>query len=925
MINTSFSKKKKEISSKNPIDLFSQLKRVEKFQGLIHPQVPLLKKYYEVRDDKNISIQLTTAGGKTLIGLLIAEWRRRPPLNERILYLTPTRQLANQVAVEAKQLGIPAVVLQGKFRDYLDSDCRKYTSGKAIAISNYYSFFNQYTRFKDSIRGNGIGAPHCLICDDAHAADNIVSSQWSVEIKKFQDPILYHSILGIFSNYLTHDISEYLQDDSTYINRSELIPSILTIQNYDRIRRVIKQYITREEHPYLFYPFLQIEEKINCCQVYISSSKILIRPWISPSWTHKPYNDINQKIFLSATLGENSDLERIFGVYPITHIIPEDEFKGKSVGQRLILSLSSMEGGEIVKNESKFWENILKSFPKALLLAPTDDSLIFAKKISNLYKDKLIDRDIEESLDKFNSKSEVILMLTRYDGIDLVGCPLLIFWHVPKAVNLQESFLSEALGERNILKMRTRTRIIQGLGRCTRRDIDRTLVLLAGTDFTNLLLDQNYLDFFPDQLKVEIKNGFRWSENTYDDILKLAEFFKDNTSEWQEAFSEILEETENEMNGETINKGELLKLVQHEINFMKDLWSSGLDNSIKNAEFIVNHLDEDNKLYRSWWNYLAGHVAYIKYDATQNDIFLNQSLQYFNRCRVDSVESAPIWIHTYFDENTYQNISNEKNEQIKNFQMNSKALIIGIDQYEDERLTLDRCVFDANSIKEILIDPDICGYQNANVNFLENPTKLQIYARLNHLIKTTSENSTVFIYFSGHGCHKDGKSFLIPKEYNAENFNDTTISGDEFKEFLSKIKTHRLVVVLDACHSGGLIDYIGKSKDKMENIPKKGLTNEYIDAISKSRGRFVISSSQADEVSLILPEYKCSLFTHFLCNALKGETGDQHVYDKDGFIRIFQAFTYVSSKTREYKQNPYFSGNTSDFPIALYKGGKIEI
>ncbi len=921
----SFSKKKKETGSKNPIDLFSQLKRADKFQGLIHPQVPLLKKYFEVKDDKNIAIQLTTAGGKTLIGLLIAEWRRRPPLNERVLYLTPTRQLANQVAIEAEQLGIPVVVLQGKFGDYPDSDCRKYTSCKAIAITNYYSFFNQYTRFRDGISDKTLGAPQCLICDDAHAADNIVSKQWSVEIKKYQDPNLYHSILDIFSNYLPNDILEYIQDDSIYNYRSELIPSILTIQNSDRIRRVIKQYITREDHPYLFYPFSQIEEKLNCCQIYISYSKILIRPWISPSWTHAPYNNINQRIFLSATLGENNDLERIFGVYPITHIVPDDEFKGRSVGKRLILSLSSIKEGTIVKNESSFMKNISKIFPKALLLAPTDDHLKAATGIQNLYNEHLIDTHIEESLDMFNDKSEVILMLTRYDGIDLVGCPLLIFWRVPKAVNLQESFLSETLGERNILKMRTRTRIIQGLGRCTRRDLDRTLVLLIGNDFINLLLDQLYIKYFPPQLKVEIESGLRWSEeNDYDDILKLINHFKDNTQEWQDAFSEILKETEEEMNDEKINSAEILNLVQQEIDFMKNLWSSGLNDSLENAKILINKLDGNNKLYRAWWNYLAGHVEYMKYDTLKIDDLLDHSLQFFNSCREDSVESAPIWIHTYFDENTFQKISNEKTEQIKNFQLNAKALIIGIDDYEDKDLTLDRCVYDATSVRDILIDPEICGYGSSNVVLLDNSTKQEILTGLNQLIKTSNINSTIFIYFSGHGCHKDGKSFLIPKEYNADNFDDTTISGIEFNELLSKIETKRLVVVLDACHSGGLIGNIGKAKGDKENKPKSGLTKEYIEIISQSRGRFVISSSQEDEVSLILPQYECSLFTHFFCNALRGETGDQQVHDEDGFIRIFQVFTYVSSQIRKHKQIPYFSGHASDYPIALFKGGKIE-
>ena len=88
----------------HPLDLFRQLKKDSKFKGLIHPQEPIIEKYYNLRNESNLSIQLATAGGKTLIGLLIGAWRLTH-LKERVLYLTPTRQLANQVANEARSLG----------------------------------------------------------------------------------------------------------------------------------------------------------------------------------------------------------------------------------------------------------------------------------------------------------------------------------------------------------------------------------------------------------------------------------------------------------------------------------------------------------------------------------------------------------------------------------------------------------------------------------------------------------------------------------------------------------------------------------------------------------------------------------------------------------------------------------------------------
>src|SRR5579884_342481 len=48
----------------------------------------------------DVALQLPTGSGKTLVGLLIAEWRRRK-YQERIVYLCTTRQLVNQVVEQA--------------------------------------------------------------------------------------------------------------------------------------------------------------------------------------------------------------------------------------------------------------------------------------------------------------------------------------------------------------------------------------------------------------------------------------------------------------------------------------------------------------------------------------------------------------------------------------------------------------------------------------------------------------------------------------------------------------------------------------------------------------------------------------------------------------------------------------------------------
>src|ERR1700730_13117930 len=91
---------KKPVCPDDPESLFRDLRK-KTVPGLLSHQADLLRSYLAVHTKHpDIALQLPTGSGKTLVGLLIAEWRRRK-YGERVVYLCPTRQLVNQVAEEA--------------------------------------------------------------------------------------------------------------------------------------------------------------------------------------------------------------------------------------------------------------------------------------------------------------------------------------------------------------------------------------------------------------------------------------------------------------------------------------------------------------------------------------------------------------------------------------------------------------------------------------------------------------------------------------------------------------------------------------------------------------------------------------------------------------------------------------------------------
>lgn len=107
-----FKKKRPPVSAPaTPIGLLPLLTRRKIPDAMSHQKEMLASYASEMVNESDVALQLPTGSGKTLVGLLIAEWRRRK-FRERVVYLCPTKQLVNQVVEQAEsEYGIDAVAL----------------------------------------------------------------------------------------------------------------------------------------------------------------------------------------------------------------------------------------------------------------------------------------------------------------------------------------------------------------------------------------------------------------------------------------------------------------------------------------------------------------------------------------------------------------------------------------------------------------------------------------------------------------------------------------------------------------------------------------------------------------------------------------------------------------------------------------------
>jgi superfamily II DNA or RNA helicase len=121
-----------ETRPESPVLMFRDLKRAQSIKFLWGHQEKTLDAYFDAfQNASDIAIELPTGTGKTLVGLLIAEYRRRAH-DERVAFLCSTRQLCAQVARQAETYGISTSLLVGPQSDYDEKKFAQYQQARAM-------------------------------------------------------------------------------------------------------------------------------------------------------------------------------------------------------------------------------------------------------------------------------------------------------------------------------------------------------------------------------------------------------------------------------------------------------------------------------------------------------------------------------------------------------------------------------------------------------------------------------------------------------------------------------------------------------------------------------------------------------------------------------------------------------------------------
>lgn len=248
-------------------------------------------------------------------------------------------------------------------------------------------------------------------------------------------------------------------------------------------------------------------------------------------------------------------------------------------------------------------------------------------------------------------------------------------------------------------------------------------------------------------------------------------------------------------------------------------------------------------------------------------------------------------------------------------------LSVGINEYKKPSYNLNYAVSDATSFTKALEGGSTQLFNKVTVISLLNDkaNKAEIIAAFDS-IKAIIKPSDVFIfYYAGHGSmakaedSEDNIFYLVPWEvtnlYNFEMLQQKGISAKMLKEFSKDISAEKQMFVLDACQSGGAVEYLASRGSEEEMA---------ISQLAHSTGTYFISASGSKQLAGEFETLGHGVFTYVILEALKGKAATNGKITVKGLTYYVEdQVPALSEKYKGAAQYPVSFGFGQDFPIIL--------
>ena len=491
-------------------------------------QSEVWKKWFDIRNEKNVILKMNTGSGKTVVGLIMLQ----SCLNEEkgpAIYVVPDNYLVKQVIDEAKRLGISATA---------DKDDYNYSNSKAILVTSIQTIVNGHSYFGMREGGNyPIGS---IIIDDVHACMDKIIGQFMIKIDAETDA--YKELIAIFSSSLKdYNPKNYIDVvEMKDCRKNMLVPYWEWQRQQDNIYRILSKY-NNSKNATIYFGLPLIEGCLETCDCIITASAIEISPKGIDLDKISSLEEASRRIYMSATLADDSVFVSALGLdtEDMKNIITPEN--ANDIGDRLIIfpkhvnsDISEIEIKEKVEETAKKYNVVIlvPSFSRAKFWDEQGER--------TATKDN-IDRIVEAL--KSGKHVGKIIFVNRYDGIDLPGdaCRMLVIDGLPPLNSIKDRYIQSVAPQSTILLREQVQRIEQGMGRGVRSNDDECCVVLMGDELSDVLSRNKGIDYFSAATRCQYDLSKQlWdllvsetgSKPTIAQIFELANYSLEKNPEW---------------------------------------------------------------------------------------------------------------------------------------------------------------------------------------------------------------------------------------------------------------------------------------------------------------------------------------------------------------------------------------------------------
>lgn len=494
--------------------LFGSLDRKASHVTPRDPQKEALASLTKRLQQRDLVLKMSTGYGKTTVALVYL-YSHMLRTGRPVVYLCPTTQLVQQVLREAENLAIKACYYPPR-QSHPDPDA---TAGKAILVCTYDKLFNAKTTFdRDDVNI----VPEAIVLDDAHSGIQEVRDAFTIRIGRFEHAELYGQLLAVLRAPCRGDQPGVWEGIEQEDEQAVLeVPFWLWAPLVEQVRPILEQRYqvesnTKVDKKALLFKWGYLRDCLRWCRCVLSGSTMEILPDVPAVQFAKPYAQASHRLFMSATLSDDSALVRELGCDPDAATDPVVPPSDAGVGERMVLAPSLIDPA-LDRKWVMAWCKGLTSNYRVVVLTPSEK---LAKDWEQVGAKVAVGDQVGATVEGLRAGTlSFAAFAQRYDGVDLPdeSCRVLVIDGMPVGQGVTEDLDRKTAGRTGGAYRRWIYRVEQGMGRAVRSQVDYAVVVLTGPDLVHFLAKKEVVELMGSATREQFKASERLTSMGKDD------------------------------------------------------------------------------------------------------------------------------------------------------------------------------------------------------------------------------------------------------------------------------------------------------------------------------------------------------------------------------------------------------------------------